>query len=367
MLDKALIKSVENGHSLDKMICGLYPLERNLFVLRGAGVRRVHLSLSPEEERFYSKKINPGLKRLSGMEIIVGDKPEGEYLSIPSNIFMQVHYFSKWGEYFKKEGNIYLPVIRDDQFIIHDKKDIKKAEALCAGTILENTGGYIARNINKRVSIPVSIRVSKTGIHPNLLTIFNFIIGIFSALFLLAGSYFYTVLGGIFFQLASIMDGVDGEVAKFTFKTSDIGSWLDTIADNGTLFLFLGASSYLYYKEFGGISSVAIIALLFTGVIAMIVIMFRYLSRHSESRSLVAYDREFIQKLPQDDFLIVIIRNLKILTKKEFFSFLFLAIALTGRIYLLVPITAIAVQLSSLVLLAVDHKYLCDFNKNNVA
>ena len=63
------------------------------------------------------------------------------------------------------------------------------------------------------------------------------------------------MLGGFLFQTASVMDGVDGEVAKFTLKVSKIGGWLDTISDNMTLILFVSVLSYLYYIKTGGLLS----------------------------------------------------------------------------------------------------------------
>jgi len=91
-------------------------------------------------------------------------------------------------------------------------------------------------------------------------------------------NYIYVVLGGFLFQLASILDGVDGEVAKFTFKVSKIGGWLDTIGDNSTLLMFLVSASYLNYIYMGGLASLIFILLMFVGIAIMIGVMVNYLS-----------------------------------------------------------------------------------------
>lgn len=365
MIETAVIETGTRETGIKKKICGLYPLERNLCVLKAAGIKRIYLRLSENERSLYHKKIKQRIRRLSAMEIIEDRNavPGPGFLLIQSSLFMQAGYFSRFSEYFKSDNDKFVPVIRDDMFLLAEKKDFKTGSRLAKKNILDNTDGYIARNINKKVSIPISTVLSKTGVHPNILTIFNLAIGVLSGVFLLLGGYWNTVLGGTFFQLAAVLDGVDGEVAKFTFKTSKIGSWLDTIVDNSTLFIFLGAASWLYYARYGGFSSLVIIAVLFAGAFTMILMMFRYLTRFSESRSLVAYDKEFIQKLPQDDPFIVIIRNLKYLTKKDFFSLFFWGMSFTGRIYYLIPVVAIALAIAAVILIIVDVRYLKGFRK----
>ncbi len=356
----AVIKSEQTSKKPNKKIYGLYPLERNIFVLRAAGIKKIYLDLSKEEKELYNKKIKPRLKRASDIDIF--DEIDGDiksnYLLIPSNLFMQARYLAESDNYFNNKKNIAVPTINEDQFLLIDDKDFRAATRLAKQQILDNTEGYIARNINKKVSIPMSTVLSRTGIHPNYLTIFNLIIGVLSSVFLLFNSYWYTVLGGCLFQLASVLDGVDGEVAKFTFKTSKIGSWLDTITDNSTLFLFLGAASHLYYKNFEGLTALIYVAIIFIGSFTMLHVMFRYLKRHSSSRSLVTYDKEFIQKLPKNDPVVFIVNTLKYLTKKEFFSFVFLGIALTGRIYYLVPLAAFCILLATVLLVIIDVRYL---------
>jgi len=365
MIETAVIISGTSNKELHKKIYGLYPLERNLCVLKGAGIKKIILNLSDDEKNLYNNKIKPRIGRLRGIEIT--EEKEGGfgkgYLMIHSNVFLQTHYFSRLKEYFKKVNDKFVPVFKDDLFLLADKSDYTKGKHLAKKNILDNTDGYIARNINKKISIPMSSQLSKTGVHPNVLSMFNLIIGILSGVFLLGGGYWYTVLGGTFFQLAAVLDGVDGEVAKFTFKTSKIGSWLDTIVDNSTLFLFLGAASYLYFLKYGGLASLILIAVLFAGAFIMILMMFRYLTRFSESRSLVAYDKEFIQKLPQSDPCIMIIKNLKYLTKKDFFSLFFWGMSFTGKIYYLVPVVSVCLVASSIILIIVDTRYLKNFRR----
>jgi phosphatidylglycerophosphate synthase len=356
----AVIKTERSGYKYSKKVCGLYPLERNIIILNKAGFKKIYLDLSDDEKSFYNSKIIKHIKSIKNKKIISGAKAaiSAPYLLMPSNLFLQSHYFNESSKYFNRKGKIFIPIIKKDQFLLSSNSSFKKAVTLVKEYIIKNTGGYIAQKINKRISIPISLLVVNTRIHPNYLTVVNMIIGISSSICLLFGSYWFTVLGGFLFQTASVMDGVDGEVAKFTLKVSKIGGWLDTLSDNLTLVLFLTVLSYLYFINTEGYLPLIVIIVIFAGIIIMLSAMIRYLKKYSKSGSLVAYDREFLQTLPANDPLIFISHKLKYITKKEFFSILFFAICLTGRAYLFVPVIAIVLLFASIILTAINFKYL---------
>lgn len=364
MLPHTAVIRTEKDYDFHRRLCGLYPLERNIILLSRSGINKIYLDLSEKEKEFFEAKVRKYIKKLKGIDIILqrNVKIPVPHVSIPSNLFTQAHYFNKPGDNFSTK-KIITPVYNENQFPLSDPSSYRKAVTLIKKYIIENTGGVIAQKINKRISIPISLVVCRTRIHPNYLTVINMIVGLLSGVFLLMNTYFYIALGGFFFQLAAVMDGVDGEVAKFTLKVSKLGGWLDTLSDNLTLLLFLSAASYLYYLNSSGVLPLLFIALTFIGVGTMILAMVRYLRKYTDSGSLVTYDREFLQKLPQNDPLIMLTQKVKYFTKKEFFSILFFAIALTGKIHLLIPGIAIMLMASSIVLNLINAKYLKDFKQ----
>ena len=277
---------------------------------------------------------------------------------IPSNLFFQAHHLSGADRFFETRGKTIIPKFSTGIFQVTTALDARRAEESLVATIRDNTPGFIARRINKAISLPISRVLSRTRIHPNYLTVLNMIVGFSSAFLIAQNSYWFIALGGLFFQLASVFDGVDGEVAKMTLKVSKLGGWLDTVSDNGTLLLFLSASSYLYFiNSASPIMPVIFIALLFLGLIIMIGSMVSFLRKHTDSGSLVTYDKEFLQKLPDDDPLVAFIHRLKYYTKKEFFSLAFFAICLTGKIHLLVPIISIILAGAAMLLMIVNSRY----------
>jgi hypothetical protein len=59
----------------------------------------------------------------------------------------------------------------------------------------------------------------------------------------------------------------------------------------------------------------------------------------------------------------MIIKNLKYLTKKDFFSLFFWGMSFTGKIYYLVPVVSVCLVASSIILIIVDARYLKNFRR----
>lgn len=88
--------------------------------------------------------------------------------------------------------------------------------------------GFISRHINRRVSEPVARLLSKTRMTPNQATLAAFSIAVACACLFALG---LNVAGGVFAQLASIADGVDGGLARIKNMISPFGSLLDAVLD----------------------------------------------------------------------------------------------------------------------------------------
>jgi phosphatidylglycerophosphate synthase len=103
--------------------------------------------------------------------------------------------------------------------------------------------------LNRPLAALIVRAVYNTRITPNGLTYFSFVLGLLGAFFFTRATYSYFILGGIFTQLSSIVDGADGMLARAKNMSSDYGSHLDLFFDrivDFSLFvcLSLGASSY---------------------------------------------------------------------------------------------------------------------------
>lgn len=88
--------------------------------------------------------------------------------------------------------------------------------------------GPVAKWLNRPLSIRFTNVVANTGLTPNGVTWIAFAVA-------LAGAATFAVglpwIGGLLVQLASILDGSDGELARLRLETSAAGSLLDTVLD----------------------------------------------------------------------------------------------------------------------------------------
>ena len=81
----------------------------------------------------------------------------------------------------------------------------------------------------------------KVGATPNQVTLISFAIGLYSAYSFSLGGFWNLFLGAVLLQLSIIVDCVDGELARYTRKFSQLGAWLDAVTDRVKEYMvFLG-------------------------------------------------------------------------------------------------------------------------------
>jgi phosphatidylglycerophosphate synthase len=122
-------------------------------------------------------------------------------------------------------------------------------------SLTKPTDGWVSRNLNRPISTLFSRVLAHTPITPNQFTIVTGLIGVSTAWFLAKGAeggtagYWNYLIGGALFHFTSVLDGVDGELARLKFKSSPFGQWLDTLVDNLSYLAALGgiiAGIYLH-------------------------------------------------------------------------------------------------------------------------
>lgn len=124
-----------------------------------------------------------------------------------------------------------------------------KGDAIIAATVKPGDG-IVSRHFNR----PISRLISRTllrfpGVRPFHATMAAAILGIAMAGCLFAGGKQGLVIGAVLFQLASIVDGVDGEMARATYRSSHRGAMLDSMTDAATnLSFFAGVSFNLWSR-----------------------------------------------------------------------------------------------------------------------
>lgn len=188
--------------------------------------------------------------------------------------------------------------------------------------------GIVARYINRNISIFISKRIVGLPLTPNMLSVFTFLLGAAGAWLASLGGYWPVLLGAFLFQWNSILDGVDGELARVRFQHSKLGQWLDTVSDDVSNLLFyagLGAGAlsipggrFLNAAAWVAIgSSLCAMAIFYTEMI------------RKGTGDLYAIDWDFDKK-PPEGFAGRLLVFWRYVMKKDFAILFFLTLALFG-------------------------------------
>lgn len=196
----------------------------------------------------------------------------------------------------------------------------QKLEAIRLGAL-----GPVARQLNKRISLPISFVLAKWRIHPHFITVFNMGVGFSSGFFVAQGDYFNSLIGGALFQAASILDGCDGEVAKLNQQTSKTGELLDTIGDNGSLLSFFLGLLVAFSKNHSTSLTMLVTFLLLGGLGLLLGQIISFLKKNTESASLATFDKVYLSKLDSP-----LIRYGRVFLRKDVFSLVFFLSAIVG-------------------------------------
>lgn len=126
--------------------------------------------------------------------------------------------------------------------------EVHSAERLLFRATRSSTDGIFAKLINRRISNRITKLLIKTPITPNQISIFNLLLTVFTAWLISFGKPLNTILGGLLFQLTSILDGCDGEVAQIKLKDSKLGAYMDTVTDHVSYFFFISGAALGAYN-----------------------------------------------------------------------------------------------------------------------
>jgi phosphatidylglycerophosphate synthase len=111
-------------------------------------------------------------------------------------------------------------------------EDVKQGGKKIMATLGKPEDGIVSRYINRPISKSISRWLVKTPLSANMVTLLNMILGIIGGALAVIGGYWLFLISALLFQVNSIIDGTDGEIAHLKFQKSKRGQWWDTIADN---------------------------------------------------------------------------------------------------------------------------------------
>lgn len=88
--------------------------------------------------------------------------------------------------------------------------------------------GIVSRYLNRPLSRPAARALQRTAITPNAVTAFTVLLAFATGAMIAAG---WNIAGGILIQAVSVIDGVDGELARLKSQATRFGAVFDAVTD----------------------------------------------------------------------------------------------------------------------------------------
>ncbi len=208
--------------------------------------------------------------------------------------------------------------------------EARQAEQRLYRSFIKTTDGWFSKHLNRRLSLAITRRIVHLPLHPNTITFFTLLIGLASGWSAAQGRLVLLAAGGILFQIASILDGVDGEVARAKLLHSRLGEWLDTVCDDLTNAIFiLGVTVGMYRMAPDlwwlalGLGSLVVYAV-------TLWIMYRRLIVDQRQPSLLAFQEEIRRPGYRPQGIKAWLVSLQPLIKRDFYGYAFMLCGLLG-------------------------------------
>lgn len=122
-------------------------------------------------------------------------------------------------------------------FSANDLNTLKR-NAIYPKLAKKSSDGLYCYQVQRRVSLYVTLFFVRKGIPANTATLFDFLLAVLASLCLF---YSYYIAGVLLIQLFGIWSCVDGEIARLTRSPSKLGDFYDTMVDRMAEFIIVGA------------------------------------------------------------------------------------------------------------------------------
>jgi len=222
------------------------------------------------------------------------------------------------------------PSLRVGAFSQADSPDrtLREADRLLLLATAKPQDGLFSRTFNRPISRSITrFLIRFAWIEPLHATAGTALIAVAMLAALLGLPAHGAVIGAVLFQAASIFDGVDGEIARATFRTSPAGARLDSLIDAATNLAFvagLSANLWLRGDTSASAAGVAGLALLMAGLLQI----GRRAQRQGEPINFEAV-KVHLRRNPTRRWLVDIMIWL---TMRDFIAFTAALLAVIGRV-----------------------------------
>ncbi len=257
------VLSVGHTDLLFKIVGGITVLERHLFNIKQAGIRRLWIATRKPKKRQLR-----GLRAPKGLEVYwtAGDESMRErfkppYLSVSSDHLIRIeairHALTQKHDrptsYQDPEqfGALQVIPFRVDNLdgffeerpmpensclLLHSNPERGPGLDWLMRGLHKETDSFMAKNFDRRLSLALTRLLVDTQVRPNHVTIFSTAIGLLGAVMMAGGRYEWILAGALTVLFHTWLDGVDGELSRLRYQQSRLGGQLDFWGDNAVHF-----------------------------------------------------------------------------------------------------------------------------------
>jgi choline kinase/phosphatidylglycerophosphate synthase len=133
--------------------------------------------------------------------------------------------------------------------------DLRRAAERLRRSLTKDADGPVARFLNRPISTRLSMALAHLPVHPDVVSLFAFLVTLAGAWSLSMGA---GIVGGLLVHAGSLLDGVDGEIARLQVRASPAGALLDGVLDRLADACVMGALA-IWAIEAGTDPSIAVV------------------------------------------------------------------------------------------------------------
>jgi choline kinase/phosphatidylglycerophosphate synthase len=217
--------------------------------------------------------------------------PEGFGPKIKAHVDAGARSVSDVVEAFIQNGGFYSARLNDAVWQDVDTMQMaREAEKRIMKSLTKSNDGPVSRYLNRPISQFISRYLARWGIRPNAITTFVTFITLIAAAMVTSTEYRWIIFGGVIFQIASILDGCDGEVARIAFRSTRFGALYDVISDNLRYLIFFSCLGVGVFRSTGQV--------IYVWAIVLLVFLFIFFSAYKARYGIRGDDYSAYLKVP---------------------------------------------------------------------
>ena len=194
------------------------------------------------------------------------------------------------------------------------------------------TDGWVSRTFNRPISRACSRVALAVGLSATGASVVTLGLGLVCAWVAAQPGHLAFVGTGVLFQLASVLDGMDGEIARATFTESDRGARIDTVVDQLTYLTAFAGMTVGWVREGSGATALWFTVAIGAALVLTLLRAGRFVTAHASNASFVIIDRS-VRRAARDTgkATLRLAALLFTLLRRDLFAVLFLAVSLSGQ------------------------------------